>query len=114
MIYVKRNINLQIEDIIFTPEIGYQECSLFDSDIQAFLNNQDNEALVKEVLAKLDNDMVRVIEDVVELLIEKNIMLFTDLPEPVQNKLIFKRSIRESLQKKNESALYDEDSIIHF
>lgn len=38
--------------------------------------------------------MVRVIEDVIDILIDKNLMLFTDLPEAVQNKILFKKNIR--------------------
>lgn len=109
MIYVKRSSDNTIEDIGFSQAEGYIECSLFDKDIQSFLNNQENEQLVKDILKRLDDDMVRVIEDVIQVLIDKDLMLFTDLPEPVQNKLMFKKSIRESLH--HERNFYEEEEL---
>lgn len=46
-------------------------------------------------LAELDRDFVRVIEDTIELLITKNVILFTDLPPKVQEKLSRRREVRQ-------------------
>lgn len=109
MIYIKHNAQREIIDIQFTPETGYVQAGLFDQEVKAFLSNQQNEQLIKDILKQLDADMVRVIEDVVEILIDKGIMRFTDLPEPVQNKLMFKKSLRQSLN--NETTFYDEEDL---
>jgi hypothetical protein len=45
-------------------------------------------------LAELDRDFVRVIEDTIELLIAKGLILFTDLPERVQEKLLRRKEVR--------------------
>ncbi|NJD25415.1 MAG: hypothetical protein FIB06_08400 [Betaproteobacteria bacterium] len=44
-----------------------------------------------------DLQMVRVIEDVINLLIAKHVIVLTDLPEAVQNKLLQQRHRRENL-----------------
>jgi hypothetical protein len=49
-------------------------------------------------LAEMDRNFVRVIEDIVELLIAKELILFTDLPVMVQDKFLKRRQIRQSLQ----------------
>jgi hypothetical protein len=48
-------------------------------------------------LTQLDRDFVRVIEDTVELLIAKEVIMFTDLPPKVQEKLLRRKEVREQL-----------------
>lgn len=112
MIYIQRDNQNQIKDILFSPETGYIEASLFDPEIKEFLSNNQNDQLIKKVLLNLDLDLVRVIEDMVDLLIDKNIILFTELPEPVQNKLLFKKTLRHSLNPSIN--LIDEEEILNF
>lgn len=45
-------------------------------------------------LSELDRDFVRAIEDTIELLIAKELILFTDLPPKVQEKLLRRKEIR--------------------
>jgi hypothetical protein len=49
-------------------------------------------------LEQLDRDFIRVIEDVIDLLIARHIILFTDLPAAVQDKLNRRRSVRHLAQ----------------
>jgi hypothetical protein len=44
-----------------------------------------------------DLKLIRAIEDVIDLLIKKNVICITDLPLAVQNKLMERRSLRHSL-----------------
>lgn len=46
-------------------------------------------------LDQLDREFVRVIEDMIELLMSKDLILFTDLPPKVQEKLLRRKEIRE-------------------
>ncbi|MDR2186556.1 MAG: hypothetical protein LBE62_00720 [Azonexus sp.] len=46
-------------------------------------------------LSQLDREFVRVIEDTIELLIAKGLILFTDLPPPVQEKLLRRKEVRK-------------------
>ena len=47
-------------------------------------------------LHELDRDFVRVIEDTIELLIAKDLIMFTDLPPKVQEKLLRRKEVRQS------------------
>ena len=67
--------------------------------------------IIQNVLNRLDLDMVRIIEDVIDILIDKNIMLFTDLPDPVQNKILFKKNIRNI---SNKDSFIEEEELINF
>lgn len=44
-----------------------------------------------------DLKMIRVIEDVIDLLIAKNVIIFSELPAAVQSKILQKRGQREKL-----------------
>jgi hypothetical protein len=46
-------------------------------------------------LNELDRDFVRVIEDTIELLIAKDLILFTELPSKVQEKLLRRKEVRQ-------------------
>lgn len=107
MLYIKINAANQIEEIEFTPQEGFEEISLHDAKLTEYIDNSENsEEIIQQVLARLDLDMVRVIEDVIDILIEKNVMLFTDLPNPVQNKILFKKQVRNL--KENNNSILDE------
>ena len=46
-------------------------------------------------LSSLDRDFVRVIEDTLELLMAKDLIMFTDLPAAVQEKMLRRREVRQ-------------------
>jgi hypothetical protein len=48
----------------------------------------------QHVLAQTDQTMARVVEDVINLLVEKNLIYFTDLPDAAQQKLLTRRAMR--------------------
>ncbi len=54
-----------------------------------------------ERLAESDQALVRVIEDLVDTLIGKDVLHFTDLPEAAQAKLLERRHLRRSVNALN-------------
>ncbi len=56
--------------------------------------------------SRLDADFVRVIEDLVDVLLSKNILNITDLPAEAQAKLFARKSFREKASK-NSLHLFD-------
>lgn len=112
MVYIKRNAQNEIIDIQFSAKEDYEYSSLFDPDVKNFIEQSQNEELIKKILKTMDIEMVRVIEDLVDILVDRRLILFTDLPEPVQNKLLFKRSIRENLAP--ETSLIDDEEVLNF
>ena len=48
-------------------------------------------------LANSDLGLIRVIEDLIDTLMDKNVLRFTDLPEAAQHKLTERRSLRKSM-----------------
>lgn len=79
-----------------------------DTELVAFLS-RINPSL--QELTSSDLDFVRVVEDVIELLIDKNLVRFTDLPAPAQSKMMKRRKLRKNL-KGTEFDLFDDDEDI--
>ena len=48
-------------------------------------------------LQQSDLGLIRVLEDLIDTLLAKDVILFTDLPVPAQNRLLARRSLRSSL-----------------
>ncbi|WP_040727167.1 hypothetical protein [Thiomicrorhabdus sp. Kp2] len=112
MIYIERNSTGDIDNIHFAPAPNLEEISLHDPKLKEFIETAPNsEEIIQAVLNRLDLDMVRIIEDVIDILIDKNIMLFTDLPDAVQNKILFKKNIR-NLSSGN--SIIEEEELINF
>ncbi len=65
-------------------------------DVQAFVGNA---GMVREDFSRLDADFVRVIEDVIDTLIVKNVINITDLPDQAQAKLFARKSFRERVSQ---------------
>ncbi len=111
MLYIKRSEKDEILEIDFSPSEGLEEISLHDPKLALYIQNSENgDEIIQKVLNNLDLSMVRVIEDVIDIMIDKNIMLFTDLPDAVQNKILFKKTIR-SISNKNTSIIEDTEEL---
>jgi hypothetical protein len=85
-------------------EPGCPACSQIDEnapELLEFLAQHTDNPLssAKDALNFTDCELVRVIEDIVEVLIEKNLIMFTDLPEAAQNKISSRTRIRHDLRR---------------
>ncbi len=107
MPYVQRDSQGKIAAVSATANDSVQEWIEEGShDLNVFLLDM---ALGKDgadigtirALSESDLNMIRVVEDVVDLLIEKNLLRFTDLPAPAQDKLLKRRSLRQTINPLN-------------
>jgi hypothetical protein len=97
MPYVRRNADGQIDSLHREPSGEVPEF-LDDThpEVQAFLGRAAEDP---DDFSRLDADFVRVIEDVIDTLIVKNIINITDLPSGAQAKLFARKSFRERVSK---------------
>ena len=65
-----------------------------DAGVRAFVGQTEGPAF-----GRLDADFVRVIEDVIDALIVKNVINITDLPAEAQVKLFERKTFRERVSK---------------
>ncbi|HLB06526.1 MAG TPA: hypothetical protein VJN41_02435 [Alphaproteobacteria bacterium] len=55
------------------------------------------EPSIEQALGASDSELIRALEDLIDVLIKKDVIAFTDLPEPVQRKLLSRQALRERL-----------------
>jgi hypothetical protein len=96
MPYVRRGPDGQIESLHRHPAEGMEFLPDGHPDVFAFFGHN---APAPEDFGRLDASFVRVIEDVIDTLIVKNVINITDLPGEAQAKLFARKSFRERVVK---------------
>ncbi len=104
MPYVKKDSEDRIIAVSEVAIDGFVEVLESDQQLSGFLNSVDGS---RHSLANTDLNFIRVLEDVIELLISKNNIRFTDLPAAAQEKMIKRQHLRDSM--KNQLNLLDDD-----
>ncbi|WP_027469044.1 hypothetical protein [Deefgea rivuli] len=103
MFFVRRNASGEIMALSKEMTSGYSEqLDANHPEVLKFLSQSD------EVFNDLDTSLIRVIEDLVDVLIDKNVLRLTDLPLPAQEKLLSRKKVRSSL-KNSLNILVDND-----
>ncbi|MDP0561079.1 MAG: tryptophan synthase subunit beta like protein [Candidatus Endonucleobacter sp. (ex Gigantidas childressi)] len=85
----------------------WQAVDLEDSALHSFLDNNPSHG--SQVMKAVDINFIRVLEDVIDLLIDKKLIQFTELPASVQVKVLNRKRYREKLVPKDEALLFDSD-----
>jgi len=96
MPYVRRNAQGQIDSLHRSDPGGAELIAEGHPDVLAFVGRETE---AQRGFSQLDADFVRVIEDVIDTLIVKNVLNITDLPEQAQAKLFARKSFRERVSK---------------
>jgi len=98
MFYIERDNKGQIIALRSSPTLkATEQKTSLDAELLAFFEtsiDHDDEAW-QSVIAMSDAGFIRLLEDLVDLLIKKNVILFTELPEKAQEKLLSRKKIRE-------------------
>jgi len=91
MVYIKRQEDGEITAVSSIPEPGFEEESdARGGELTAFLSSARNSA----ELAQSDLSFIRVLDDLLEVLMAKGVIAFTDLPQEAQSKLLERTSLR--------------------
>ena len=96
-LYVRRDEAGEIVMVGREPGPGMTE--ILDTDdpaVQRFLQSTGGNGPdgITEALERSDAELVRVVEDLANLLIEKGVIQFTELPMAAQRKLLDRRQLR--------------------
>ena len=104
--YVKRNKFGKIESI---SHVQTEKHTLFMDDnaieIHEFIAYQN-------VLNGTDRELARVLEDLIDVLIKKGVLQFTDLPVAAQEKLMLRKSIRHKNMTESVVTIDSQDNSI--
>jgi len=109
MLYVQRNGEGAIVALFNRPNDRASELVDPHSDELAhFLGSSADPASAQAFLESSDGELVRVLEDLIELLIEKKLVMVTELPAIARQKLLARKRARDSANP-DSSILVDGD-----
>jgi hypothetical protein len=98
MLYVERNAENEIIAIHPAPTAkATEQKSVMDKELIDFLNANIGEDPWLKVLSMSDMGTVRILEDLIDVLIRKNVILLTDLPEEAQTKIRERKIARQKI-----------------
>lgn len=98
VLYVKRNDRGEVIALSSQRQEGYENITPDEAlDVFRHLYPDVIKMQVTHELHHTDTEMIRVIEDLVELLIAKNIIQLTELPRAAQQKIYNRKKIRRLL-----------------
>lgn len=93
MYHVVRDLNGSVISLHREPVEGAEWLPSNHPDVQAFLGDGESRSF-----AEMDANLVRVLEDLIDALLKRNILRITDLPAEAQAKLFERKHVREHMQ----------------
>ena len=113
MPFAQRNQHGHITALFNKPnDQAKEEISASHEDVLSFLAaGQFDDKETKAYLSQTDYDMIRVVEDVIDLMINKNLIVLTDLPLAAQQKLITRKRLRAKFLLED-TLLIEDDNIL--
>lgn len=98
MLYIERHTDGTIAAIHQTPtDKATERKTMLDEEIIAFLGKDGELDSWIQLLSLSDISIIRVIEDLIDVLIKKNVIMLTDLPEEARDKLKERKRVRQKL-----------------
>lgn len=94
MLYAIRNTQGEIESLSRDPLPEAEALDAQHPDVLRFLGSAPTES----DFSAADADFVRVLEDLIDTLILKNVIRHTDLPAAAQKKLLLRKGLRNRMQ----------------
>ncbi|MFT6217761.1 MAG: Zn-finger nucleic acid-binding protein [Cycloclasticus pugetii] len=112
MPYVNRNEHGEVTELLDVCDKANGEwLDVGHADVIEFLRKPSQANKLKESLSRSDSEMVRVVEDLVDMLMEKQVFVFTELPEAVQDKLNKRKKLRHDVNALS-NLIGDDDNIL--
>ncbi len=99
MLHIERNSDGTIAAVHKTPnEKTSEQKTLLDEEVIAFLGRDGKLDSWIQLLSLSDVSIIRVIEDLIDVLIRKNVIMLTDLPEEARDKLKERKRVRQKME----------------
>lgn len=98
MLYIERN---QEGEIVALRQVqttqANEQASLLDEEVIKFLGKAGEMDALSQLLLLSDTSIIRVLEDLIDLLIRKNVILLTELPMEAQEKIRERKRVRNKM-----------------
>jgi hypothetical protein len=114
MLYATRNTEGNIIGISDVPSNAAEPIAHNHVDVKAYFSRHYNDFTPDDFLEDSDSGTTRILDDLVDLLVKKHIIMFTELPNEAQQKLISRRVVRSLMNRNNdktETAINNEHTL---
>ncbi|MEM5530161.1 hypothetical protein WN093_15170 [Gammaproteobacteria bacterium AS21] len=101
MLYATRNTEGNIIGISDVPSDSAEPIANNHVDVKAYFSRHYNDFTPDDFLEDSDSGTTRILDDLVDLLVKKHIIMFTELPSEAQQKLISRRVVRSLINGNN-------------
>lgn len=99
MLYVERGEDGKIVALHnASSPAAQEEKPMLDEEVIAFFESSNS---WKQLMAISDLETVRILEDLIDILVRKNIIHFTELPEHAQKRILNRKHLREKIVSDN-------------
>jgi hypothetical protein len=119
MLYATRNTQGKITGITDTPSADAEAIDKNHQDVKEFFSLHDDDFTADSFFDESDIAIARILDDLVDLLVKKNVIMFTELPSAAQKKLLSRRLVRSLIHDDtqddkviNNSFLAEEDKLL--
>jgi hypothetical protein len=102
MLYAIRNEQGKITSLSETFQEGAEAVDLSHPDVRSFLSVKEDSFSPDTYLDQSDIAIARIVEDLIELLVSRNLIIFTDLPDVAQRKLLTRKLARKLIAGEEE------------
>ena len=102
MLYATRNSEGKISGITDIPSSSAEAIDKNHPDVREFFSSHYEDFSPDSFLDESDIAIARILDDLVDLLVKKNIIMFTALPSAAQKKLLSRRLVRSLIQDDNQ------------
>lgn len=109
MPFVYRDADGNIQAVYEQPVEGGEEVSADDPALKAFVQRNVPTAALQDDMIQSDLALARVMEDLIEILIDKKVLMFTDFPDGAQQKLRARRGLRKEFSYVEDLFVTDDD-----
>lgn len=106
MFYAEEDTNGKIVAIRSKPTEPNQE-PIAETTLVRFLADNNDTGSYESILSLLDSSIIRVLDDLIDLLVKKDLIMITELPEKAQKKIGERKRIRLKMQETMELTVDD-------
>lgn len=89
-----------------------ERLSLSHPEIKAFLSSGEPETANKLFLSQSDSELSRILEDLVDVLVDRSQITFTELPDRAQKKLLERKRARQAMSSATGTNVLDENDTL--
>lgn len=79
-----------------------------EQELQEFLASEQDHGTYQALLEEADKKMIRVLDDLIEVLVRNNVIMLTDLPEEAREKLGNRKDVRRRMQEDGANLTVDD------